>query len=153
MHHRLQQASTEHLQTLLPLVQAYHQFEDIHMTDESRKQAIGSLLSDSSLGGVWLIVVDDAIVGYIALTFGYSIEFGGRDAFIDEFYIQSEFRGQGLGKQTLRQIQQEAKALDIQALHLEVAQLNTVAQRLYTQAGFQIRNKYRLMSARLGCLS
>ena len=153
MHHKLQAASTENLQQLLPLVQAYHQFEDIHMTDENRKQAVSSLISDSSLGGVWLIAVDDEIAGYIALTFGYSIEFGGRDAFIDEFYIRSEFRGQGLGKHTLRQIQEEVKALHIQALHLEVAQFNIGAQRLYNQAGFQTRTKYRLMSARLDCPS
>ncbi len=149
MNHRLQRASIDNLPQLLPLVEAYHQFEDIHMTDESRNQAVLCLLSHSSLGGVWLIVADVAIAGYIALTFGYSIEFGGRDAFIDEFYIRPEFRGLGLGKQTLNQIQQEARALNIQALHLEVAQLNTRAQKLYTQANFKTRSKYMLMSARL----
>lgn len=149
MNHRLQRASINNLQQLLPLVEAYHQFEDIHMTDESRRQAVLCLLSDSSLGGVWLIVVDAAIVGYIALTFGYSIEFGGRDAFIDEFYIRPECRGQGLGTQTLSQIQQEARSLNIRALHLEVARLNTRAQEFYTQTNFQARSKYMLMSAQL----
>ncbi|MDV3349735.1 GNAT family N-acetyltransferase [Leptolyngbyaceae cyanobacterium CCMR0082] len=149
MHYRLQLASTDNLQQLLPLVEAYHEFERIHMTGKNRKQAIHGLLSDSSLGGIWLIVVDIAIAGYIALTFGYSIEFGGKDAFIDEFYIRPEFRGKGLGKQTLRQIQQEAKALDIHALHLEVAASNTRAQHLYAQTHFQARSKYMLMSAYL----
>ncbi len=149
MNHRLQRASVDNLPQLLPLVKAYHQFEAIHMTDESRKQAVLCLLSDSSLGGVWLIVVGVAIAGYIALTFGYSIEFGGKDAFIDELYIRPEFRGQGLGTQTLSQIQQEARALNIQALHLEVARLNTRAQKLYVQANFQSRSNYMLMSVRL----
>ncbi|ESA38389.1 acetyltransferase [Leptolyngbya sp. Heron Island J] len=149
MNYRLQRAVTDNLPQVLPLVQAYHLFENIQMTDESRNQAVGRLLSDSSLGGIWLIVVDTAISGYIALTFGYSIEFGGKDAFIDEFYIRPEFRGQGLGKHTLSQIQQEAKLLNIRALHLEVARLNTRAQKLYAQTNFQTRNKYMLMSARL----
>lgn len=148
-HHRLQLASINDVGLLLPLVEAYHSFEEIEMSNQHREQALQQLLSDPSLGRIWLIFTDSTLSGYIALTFGYSIEFGGQDAFIDELYIQPEFRGQGLGQQTLIKIQQEARALDIQALHLEVARQNTAAQRFYIQANFQSRNKYMLMSARL----
>ena len=92
------------------------------------------------------ILSTQQVVGYIALTFGYSIEFGGKDAFIDEFYIQPEFRGQGLGKQTLSLIQQEAKTHNIHAIHLEVAHANKKAQSFYTQANLHPRHKYVLMS-------
>ena len=90
------------------------------------------------------------MAGYIALTYGYSLEFGGRDAFIDEFYIRPDFRGEGLGQTILGLIQQEAERLGIRALHLEVARTNLRAQRLYARANFQPRNKYVLMSATLG---
>ena len=119
------------------------------MSDKDRSQAIQNLLSDLSLGGIWLIFSDTQIAGYIALTFGYSIEFGGKDAFIDELYIQPDFRGLGLGTKTLNQIQQEARALDIQAMHLEVDQQNIKAQKFYAQVNFQPRKKYMLMSAHL----
>ena len=119
------------------------------MSDKRRSQVIQTLLSDSSLGGIWLILADTQIAGYIALTFGYSIEFGGKDAFIDELYIQPDFRGLGLGTETVNQIQQAARALDIQAMHLEVAQQNIKAQTFYAQANFQPRNRYMLMSAHL----
>lgn len=146
---KLQLASTADLPIILPLVTAYHEFETIHRTDQHRHQALHHLLSDLSLGGIWLIVQGSHIVGYIALTFGYSIEFGGRDAFIDEFYICPRQRGQGLGTKALELIQTEAKSLGIHALHLEVAHTNKRAQHLYTQANFQARNKYLLMSAEL----
>lgn len=149
MNHRLQLAAADNLPQLLPLVEAYHRFEDIDMTNRARQQAIEHLLSDSSLGSIWLILSDTEIAGYIALTFGYSIEFGGQDAFIDELYIRPEFRSQGLGEKTLDQIQQTAKDFNIKALHLEVARQNTAAQKLYTQANFQPRDKYMLMSAHL----
>ena len=149
MQHRLQFASLDDLQQLLPLVKAYHQFESIQMSDKHRSLAIQNLLSDSSLGGMWLIFANTQLVGYLALTFGYSIEFGGKDAFIDELYIQPDFRGLGLGAKTLKQIQQAAQALDIQAIHLEVAQQNIKAQTFYAQVNFQPRNKYMLMSAHL----
>ena len=146
---KLQLASVADMPIILPLVTAYHEFETIPGTDQYRQQALHHLLSDVSLGGIWLIVQDTHIVGYIALTFGYSIEFGGRDAFIDEFYICPGQRGQGLGTKALDLIQTEAKSLGVHALHLEVAHANKRAQRLYTQANFQARNKYLLMSANL----
>ena len=144
-----QLAITSDLPTLLPMVKAYHNFETIKMTDATREKALYTLLSNSSLGKIWLILSNDRIVGYIALTFGYSIEFGGKDAFIDEFYIQPEFRHQGLGQQTLSFIQQEARTQKIYAIHLEVAVENKKAQNLYSRANFQLRNTYNLMSVHL----
>ncbi|MEM1254178.1 MAG: GNAT family N-acetyltransferase [Cyanobacteria bacterium P01_H01_bin.21] len=149
MNHNIRLASTDDIQQLLPLIKDFHTFEDIQISDEQRKQAINDLLSDPSLGGIWLILADTTVAGYIALTFGYSIEFGGKDAFIDELYIRPELQGLGLGKQTLIKIQQEAKAQTIQAMHLEVARQNTKAQKLYAHANFLPRKKYMLMSVSL----
>ncbi len=37
---------------------------------------------------LWTIYWEDQVVGYIALTFGFSFEYKGRDAFIDEFFYK-----------------------------------------------------------------
>ncbi|MDA0267014.1 MAG: GNAT family N-acetyltransferase, partial [Cyanobacteria bacterium] len=79
----------------------------------------------------------------------YSLEFGGRDAFIDEFYLRSDCRGRGLGTDTLALIKTEAMALGIRALHLEVAHSNLPAQRLYERAQFKSRDQYKAMSLSL----
>ena len=81
----LRLASPDSLLQLITMVRAYHEFEDIHMTEQERKKALSHLLAHTSLGGIWLILKDAQVAGYIALTYGYSLEFGGRDAFIDEF--------------------------------------------------------------------
>ena len=117
--------------------------------DEQRKNSLITLLENIELGGVWLIYSDCQAVGYIALCTGYSIEFSGKDAFIDEFYIKPEFQGKGLGKQTLEFIKIAAKALDVRAIHLEVARTNTKAHWLYSQFNFEVREKYVLMSVKL----
>ncbi len=142
-------ALIEDLEILLPLVRAFHEFEDLHITNEQRKNSLTTLLGNVELGGVWLIYSGSQAVGYIALCAGYSIEFSGKDAFIDEFYIRPEFRGKGLGKQTLEFIKIAAKDLDIRALHLEVARTNTNARRLYSRSNFEAREKYVLMSVKL----
>ncbi|MEM6255424.1 MAG: hypothetical protein AAF821_21125 [Cyanobacteria bacterium P01_D01_bin.156] len=83
---RIQLAAEKDLQLLLPLVKSYHQFEGIDTTDAHRVKSVYNLLSAPLLGCIAIILVHAQYVGYIALTFGYSIEFGGRDAFTDEFY-------------------------------------------------------------------
>lgn len=135
------------LDALLPLVQAYHDFEQISMPAAVRIEALMPLLeADSCFGRIWLILSSGTVVGYVALCYGYSIEFAGRDAFIDEFYILEQARGQGIGSLTLAFLQRQAAALNIVALHLEVARHNQPARRLYSRAGFRARDRYNFLS-------
>jgi len=59
------------------------------------RSALKDLVTDPSRGIVWLICDGDAAVSYLVLTFGYSLEFHGRDAFIDEVYIRPTHRSRG----------------------------------------------------------
>jgi GNAT superfamily N-acetyltransferase len=42
-------------------------------------------------------------VGYIVVTLGYSMEYGGRDAFVDDLFLAAAHRGRGLGTAALAQ--------------------------------------------------
>ncbi|MEQ9561072.1 MAG: GNAT family N-acetyltransferase [Woeseiaceae bacterium] len=142
-------ASIRHIDDLLPLVKAYHEFEGVDQDEESRRNSIANLLLAPDLGPVWLIFEESLLAGYIAICYGYSIEFGGRDGFIDEFYLLENFRGRGIGKTVLQKVLARLKADDIRALHLEVSRSNHKAIKLYEAEGFQIRDKYHLMSCAL----
>ena len=146
---RLQLSSESNLAEVLPLVRAYHEFEGFEISESGRVNSVRTLLSDKSLGAIWLIHWNDELVGYIALCLGFSIEFGGLDAFIDEFYISPTFRGKGIGTHVLGQIKTEAKSMNIRAIHLEVARSNIIAQELYSRVHFKTREKYVLMSIEL----
>lgn len=150
MNSQLQLAAIQDLDRLLPLVRAYHEFEHIDSNEADRRSALLRLLGDRDLGGIWLIYDNEQVAGYIALCRGFSIEFNGFDGFIDEFYLQPEFRGQGIGRRVLDAIRDEARDLQINALHLEVARDNERARRLYAAAGFEARDKYLLMTVKLG---
>lgn len=120
----------DEMPVLVPLVRQYHAFEGIELTDEARTRALQALLDDMTLGSILLIRLAGEVVGYLALCFGYSIEFGGRDAFIDEFFVIESARGQGVGRAALQAAQAYARKLGILALHLEVARGNTRARRV-----------------------
>ncbi len=105
------------------------------------RQGLAELLANRSLGRVWIF--EDA--GYLVLTFGFSLEFGGRDAFIDEFFIAAPHRGKGLGSAMLDQVAGKAANLGVNAIHLEVADTNERAEALYTRLNFR-RHHRRLMT-------
>jgi len=122
---------------LLEFMQAYYAF-DGHGFDESKARlALTTLLCDASLGLAWLILDGDAAVWYVVLCFGYSLEWLGRDAFVDEFYLQEEYRGRGWGRATMEFVEEAARSAGIRALHLEVVRENTKALELYRQLGFR----------------
>lgn len=134
---------------LLELIAAYHAFEQIPHDAVAAAEAIAPLLARTDAGRVWLVRDADRTVGYVALCFGYSIEFGGRDAFVDEMFLVEAARGRGLGRSALDQVADAARGLGVKALHLEVARDNTRAQSLYDRLGFALRDRYVLMSRTL----
>ena len=142
----LKLAGPDDVDALLPLVRAYHEFEHTHLSDAERAKALRPLLADESLGKIWLVCVDRRVVGYIALCWGYSIEFVGKDAFVDEFFIEEEWRGQGVGGAVLGQVCQYAAQLGVKALHLEVARDNQRARSVYEAQGFESRHQFHMMS-------
>jgi ribosomal protein S18 acetylase RimI-like enzyme len=141
-------ATQADLASLLPLVQAYYEFDHLSFDERVARTALGNFIEDPTFGRIWLISVDNELVGYLVLTLGYSIEYGGRDAFIDEVYIRAEYRGCGIGSQALSFAEEECRALGVRALHLEVERENTNAQRLYRKVGFADHDRY-LMTKRI----
>ncbi len=145
----LQVAGESDLDQVLTYVRAYHELEGVTHSESHAASAVRPLLGQSSLGRVWLICIDSQPIGHIAICFGYSIEFCGRDAIIDEMFIVPEHRGKGFGKVVLALVKSEAGKLGANALHLEVARSNERARRLYQSAGFVSREQFFVMSALL----
>lgn len=143
----LECAEEQDLDVVLAHVRAYHEYEGVHLSDQQRLAAIRPLLGESAFGRIFVIRYGAETIGYVAVCFGFSIEFQGRDAFVDEMFIVPEHRGKGHGREALNLLGDEMKKLGVMALHLEVARDNERAQGLYRGAGFELREKYFLMSA------
>jgi len=111
--------------------------------------AIAMLLSDPSIGRIWLIRRAAEVVGYVALTLGFSIEFGGRIAFVDELLIDRAHRGRGIGRAALEFVETSACALGVRVLLLEVTRSNESAKRLYAKAGY-VDRPHQLITKRIG---
>ncbi|MGH9754881.1 MAG: GNAT family N-acetyltransferase [Blastocatellia bacterium] len=110
--------------------------------EEIARRALLGVIGDAALGRVFLILVANEVAGYAGLTFGYSLEFHGRDAFVDEIYLRDEYRGQGIGKRALQFLTEVCAKEGVNALHLEVERENTSAQAVYRKFGFEDHDRY-----------
>jgi ribosomal protein S18 acetylase RimI-like enzyme len=111
------------------------------------RTALGRLLRETELGRVWLILEAGEVVGYAVLTFGYDLEFMGRDAFLTELYVRKELRGRGIGRRALALVERQAVRLQARAVHLMVRAENIRAFTLYASAGYEAPR--RVMLSRL----
>ena len=127
---------------LLAMMDEYYHFDPLPFDRQQAAAALDRLMQDPALGRVWLIQSGADVVGYVVLTLGYSLEYHGRDAFIDELYIQAPYRGRGSGRSALALVEAEARRLGVRALHLEVEQENTAAQAVYRKVGYVDHDRY-----------
>lgn len=137
-----QMATIADLALLQDLVQEFHAIEQLPFDPEIDRRVLIHFLTDQSLGQAWLIQQNAEVIGYLILTLGYSLEYRGQDAFIDEFYLRPSYRRQGIGTQTLAFAEEVCKTLNVQALHLEVDFENPNAQRLYRKVGYQLHDRF-----------
>jgi GNAT superfamily N-acetyltransferase len=111
------------------------------------RDTVDGLLARPDLGQLWCVQAGDEIVGYFALTLGYSLEYRGVDAFLDELYLAPAYRGQGIGTRALACLEDRAQALGVRALHLEVEKAKP-AIALYRRWGFAAHDRL-LMTKKL----
>ncbi|MEM8979368.1 MAG: GNAT family N-acetyltransferase [Pseudomonadota bacterium] len=139
-------ACTEDHDAVLALVAAFHAESGFDTSAEHQSNAIKPLLEGNPYGAIYLVGPKRAPVGYIALTFGWSLEFGGMDGFIDEIYLRPSVRGRGMGRDALQKICELMAQTDLTALHLEVHKNAPLAEALYQKIGFVRREGYALMT-------
>ncbi|MGH9887620.1 MAG: GNAT family N-acetyltransferase [bacterium] len=135
------------LEPLLPLVRELWKHEALHWHETGTPAALARLLGDASLGRVWIGELDGAAIGYLVLCFGFSLEYLGRDAFVDELYVEPALQGRGLGLQLLAVAEAVCAELGIAALHLEVDHVNPRAKALYARAGFREHARHLMTKA------
>lgn len=143
-------AQSEDLDLLLRFMQSLQEDDpwSIAFSPAYARRAMQQLLEEPRLGRVWIIRDAAETIGYIVMSFDFSLEYGGRNAWIDEFFIQRNHRGKGIGTRTLEFFAEQAQALGVTAIHLEVNHGNP-ALELYRRMGYQDYHRY-LMTKRLG---
>jgi len=135
-------AATSDIDCLLQLMLGLQQDDpwSVPFREEVVRESLRELLINPSVGRVFLICDADSCVGYVVVSFDFSLEYGGRNAWIDELFIRPELRGKGIGSKALDFAVQVARECDAKVLHLEVNRGNP-AINLYRRHGFEDHNR------------
>jgi ribosomal protein S18 acetylase RimI-like enzyme len=130
-------ATASEISVLSGMIEDYHLFDHIPFEKTQVESVLSRLIDQPELGQPWFICLGSQIIGYIIITFGYSVEYLGKNAFIDELYLKSEYREKGYGQKAMQFGQEIARKLGLSALHLEAERDNTRALHVYRKMGFQ----------------
>lgn len=121
--------------------------EDGHPLARSGRAALKALCEGTPHGWAFMIECEAKTIGYIVVGLGFSVEFGGVDGFLDEFYVEPAYRGRGIGTAAMTELGKVARKQKVKALHLETMPTNDRAARLYARLGYKVSER-RLMSKR-----
>jgi ribosomal protein S18 acetylase RimI-like enzyme len=146
---RFRRAAEDDVASVLAMMREFYAEDGGHYVHVPAERALIALIADAALGAVWVAEDDTGACAYAVLTYGFSLEFHGRDAFLDEIYVRPRRRGQGLARAALQAVEAECAARGAGALHLEVTPTNEAALTLYRRLGFTLRGR-QLMTRPVG---
>ena len=107
------------------------------ITDGSEKifkSNVENILSGSTCAAGFVFVDAEKIIGYGITARSYSTEFGGECIWIEDIYIEPEYRGHGVGTKFIRYVKE---IYPDKILRLETEHDNAAALKMYKRLGFK----------------
>jgi GNAT superfamily N-acetyltransferase len=111
-----------------------------HAIDTPRDRiaaAVDGMIGDARRGFLLVAIERGAIVGVAYVSYVWSLEHGGRSAWLEELYVAPARREHGVGGRLLSAVLERAAADGCAAVDLEVDARHERAARLYSRHGFQ----------------
>lgn len=131
------QASTADADSILTLMRAFYTEEGLEFKESRARKALLDLLTSPELGAAFLLQDEQLHLGYFLVTLGFSAEFDGRFALLDELYLLPEARGLGAGRRAIACAEIWGRQQQVSTLRLELNPHNDKAQAIYFKAGFE----------------
>lgn len=130
-------ARPKDLTGLLDLMQKQFIEHEIEFDHDQLETAIIHLLIHEELGFALVAKDGDQVVGVAVIPFAWTLEHGGKSAWLDELYVLSGYRNSGIGMLLIERMMKEAKKAGCLAVDLEVAEEHRRAEALYKRMGFE----------------
>ena len=129
-------ATLTDVDVLVRLMQHLRAEASLTISERAASRAFEALLDDSRVGQVWMIEQDGHPAGFVVLTVGFSMEYGGLRGFIDDFYVAPLYRRRGLGHAALEEVKRACRRRGVRALVVENTPDNDAAASAYLSVGF-----------------
>jgi GNAT superfamily N-acetyltransferase len=141
--------SSEHFDDALRLLSTQLREHHVAIADAELGAAIRGVMDDPQRGLILVVYTDRRCAGAAYVSFVWALEHGGRTAWLEELYVDPEFRMAGIGTALLRAVLAECRASGCAALDLEIDADHERVRTLYERHGFEALPRRRLVK-RLG---
>ena len=136
-------AQSDDIKILVEMMNEFYGESSYSLNHQEAQNSFSLLLSNSSLGCIWITSINNRDIGYVVMTKRFSMEHGGIVAEIDDLFVTKDWRRRGVGKLLLSALLQYCKEQNILAVGVEVGAENQAAQNLYQKFGFLPHNDNR----------
>ena len=115
----------------------YHSEAVLHPVPRAHQLATWEeLLRSDDYVDCYFLEEDGVVKGFLLLAYTFSQEAGGKVAWVEEIYMEPQFRSQGLGHQFFAFLEREIEP-KVKRVRLEVEPDNARAKRLYASLGYR----------------
>lgn len=129
-------ATPNDIEPIVELLGAQFKEHNIPAPDASTRSGAFGILENPDRGFILTLREGPLLLGIGCVAFTWTLEWGGKSAWLDELYVLPERRSQGLGRLLLQGCIAEAKAQGCAAIDLEVVHGHERASHLYEREGF-----------------
>ena len=133
---RIRPATPDDLREVTDLLAAQLAEHDIPIERTDLQFAAEAILRVPERGFILLAVGQDGAVGVACVSYSWTVERGGRVAWLDELYVAPSMREHGVGNALLGEAIGVAGAAGCRTVELEVETSHARAEHLYRRHGF-----------------
>lgn len=111
--------------------------EEFTPNKEIQKKGLLQILENPQFGTIFIIKVDNQIVGMINILYTFSTALGSKVAILEDLIIDKNHRGKGFGKKLVNFAIEDSKAKGCKRVTLLTDHTNDIAKEFYTKMGFE----------------
>lgn len=136
-------ATEDDLEPTLDLLRDQFAEHGIELSEGDLRKAVLEVLQNDRLGFVLIAREARRVIGVACISFAWTLEHGGKSAWLDELYVLPEYRGRGVGTALLKEVIEVVGELGCAAIDLEVERDHRRAEKLYQREGFEVLDRRR----------
>ena len=109
-------------------------------------RALAPLTEGGPEGAAWLIGPVRAPLGYAIVSFGWSLDAGGRVGWLEDIYIRPSVRRRGIAREVIHAIGVTLRRSDVRAIRIRLPRVEHSAQEFCIACGFALEAGHLLLS-------
>lgn len=130
-------ATPDHAAALLALMARSHEERAMPFDDAHRTKVVKPLLDGNPLGAVWLIGPARAPLGYVIISFGWSVAQGGMIGWVEDVFVRNSVRRRGIGTEVVHAVSVTLKKSGVRSLQARIGADDTIASQFCRRVGFR----------------